>query len=1055
MKEIFQKTIALLLCSCLTMPLPLSAAEQRGKIIFGTSPVPGATVTATQGDKKITVLSDADGSFYFADLPDGMWTLEVDMLGFSPIKKDITTAAGAAPVNLEMMMMPFEDIHAEKAAPVVTGVQGAGPAGNDAKPDAKQQTAVKQSSQATRNNGKNAPAQQSGFQRADVNATGNAPAPEPSAAPEANSSPAELSQRAADGYLINGSSVNGASSAFALNPAIGNNRRGLRSLYNGSIGFTLGDSAWNARQYSLTGQDTAKPQTTQFTGLGSFGGPIRIPHLVRNGGNFTVNYQWTRNSSGSTQPALVPTQAEQGGDFSQTLTRAGQPVELNNVPGVAGVTNKIPLTDISPQAMALLSLYPLPNFTGSNIYNYQVALVSHQHTDGMQARWGRQAGRKNNLNFNFGFQDNRTSNPSIFNFLDSTRSLGYQGTFTWRRTYTNRFYGNFSVQFSRYSVDSLSNFENRQNVSQQALITGNDQAPLYYGPPNLSFAGSGFLGLGDGVPATSHNQTINPAYSSTWNHGRHNVSFGADYKWQQFNNLSESNPRGTFTFAANGVTGYDFADFLLGTPDAVALSYSPLGADRYLRERAATAYIGDDWRTSPSLTINGAIYWQYGSPLTEKYNRLVNLDVGPFFSSIAPVTATNPTGVSSGMGYPSALINSEKGEFMPRLGLSWRPISGSSMVVRASYGMYYDTFSAYQFFATGSGQYPGLAKQPPFSKSFTLNTLGSNLNLGNAFVAALGGTTNSNTFGVDPNFRSGYAQIWQASIQRDLPASLQMTVTYQGIKGTRAPQAFLPNTYAPGGINPCPSCPTGFIYITSNGNSTREAGTFMLRRRLHNGFQAQIQYTYAKAIDDTAGLGSASSAFNSPAQNWLDLSGERGPSTFDQRHNAQIQFQYTSGTGVRGGTLLGGWRGALVKEWTLVSNVNFGSGLPFTPIYPSIVPGSSVSQIRADFLGGDPYAGTGLSHLNASAFAAPAAGQWGNAGRDSLYGPMQFNINASLGRTFRMSDRYSLDVRIDSTNPINHVVPSGWYNTVGNSQFGAVSSVAGMRNATGRVVLRF
>ena len=81
-----------------------------------------------------------------------------------------------------------------------------------------------------------------------------------------------------------------------------------------------------------------------------------------------------------------------------------------------------------------------------------------------------------------------------------------------------------------------------------------------------------------------------------------------------------------------------------------------------------------------------------------------------------------------------------------------------------------------------------------------------------------------NTFAIDPNFRVGYAQNWQLSVQRDLPGSLQMMATYLGIKGTRGLQEFLPNTFPIGAVNPCPVCPAGYVYLASNGNSTREAG---------------------------------------------------------------------------------------------------------------------------------------------------------------------------------------------------------------------------------------
>jgi hypothetical protein len=285
-------------------------------------------------------------------------------------------------------------------------------------------------------------------------------------------------------------------------------------------------------------------------------------------------------------------------------------------------------------------------------------------------------------------------------------------------------------------------------------------------------------------------------------------------------------------------------------------------------------------------------------------------------------------------------------------------------------------------------------------------------------------------------------------------------------------QEFLPNTYAPGATSPCPLCPVGFIYRTSNGNSTREAASLQLRRRLRSGFTASLQYTYAKAIDDDAQVGAqghttASSAASndsggasagSPviAQNWLNLRGERSLSSFDQRNLLTAQLQYTTGMGLGGRTLLSGWRGRALKEWTVLSSISAGSGLPETPVYLAVVPGTGITgTIRPDPTGAPLRQASGGAFLNAAAFSAPATGQWGTAGRNSLPGPDTFSLNASLARTFRLHDPFNLDVRVDATNLLNHGVFTAWNTTVNGSTFGLPASVNPMRSVqiTGR--LRF
>jgi len=247
-------------------------------------------------------------------------------------------------------------------------------------------------------------------------------------------------------------------------------------------------------------------------------------------------------------------------------------------------------------------------------------------------------------------------------------------------------------------------------------------------------------------------------------------------------------------------------------------------------------------------------------------------------------------------------------------------------------------------------------------------------------------------------------------------------------------------------VNPCPTCPSGFAYLASNGNSTRESGTFQLRRRLHSGFTATMQYVYSKSIDDAA-LGGRNQGGSVIAQDWLNLRGERGLSNFDQRHLLTAQMQYTTGMGLGGGTLLSGWKAALLKEWTAATQITAGSGLPLTPVYLAAVSGTGVTgTIRPDYTGAPLYAAPSGFFLNPAAYTAPAAGHWGNAGRDSITGPGQFLLNASFGRTFRVSDRVSMDFRLDATNALNHVTYPNWNTTVTSSQFGLPNTANPMRN---------
>jgi hypothetical protein len=326
--------------------------------------------------------------------------------------------------------------------------------------------------------------------------------------------------------------------------------------------------------------------------------------------------------------------------------------------------------------------------------------------------------------------------------------------------------------------------------------------------------------------------------------------------------------------------------------------------------------------------------------------------------------------------------------------------------------------------------------------------------LANPFPSSL---PSAPTFAIDPDFRAGLVHSWSLSLQRDLPASLTIVAAYFGDRGTHLMQASLPNTYPAGAADPCPTCPSGFVYVTSHGTSTRHAAQFTLRRRLYAGFTATVQYTLAKSIDDAATFNNAvmRPTSLSIAQNWLDLAAERGPSPFDQRHLVAVQAQYTTGVGVVGGTLLDGFWGTLHKDWTLTSQLTTGSGLPFTPVSFVEVGGAGVVGVRPSLTGVSAAPVTPGSYVNPAAFSSPTPGTWGTAGRNSLRGPKPFSLDASLARVFRLRGRLNLEWRIAATNVLNRVTFSAVNPVVTSPQFGLPTVANQMRRVQMTFRLRF
>ncbi len=1027
------------------------AAEYRGQVVFNGLGVPGAVVTASQGDRKLSVITDAQGAYSFPDLPEGAWSIRVEMQAFSALRKDVTIGQATVSEKWELTLLPVDQIEGLQTPPPAAAPGLSGPASA---------AGAKPAKAAGRKGADAAPANtQTPFQRTDVNATGEIPqagsnaVSASTAADEAfaNQDPADLSRRAADGFLISGTANNSASSPFALSRSFGNARGGLGPLYTGNIGFVIGNSALDARAYSLSGMDTEKPSYNHMQGMFSFQGPLRIPYLWRNGPTVYVGGQFVRNRDVRTESGMVPTPAERGGDLSQAAAQiydpeTGQPFENNG----------IPVNRISPQAAFLLSLYPLPNFSGDPRYNYQVPVAGATHQDSIQAGFGHGNVLKNYYSGSFSIASSRSDSQNLLGLVDTNRTLGSNAALGWRHGFTQRLFSSFGYTFNHVSTKIVPFFANRTNISGLAGINGNNQEPLNWGPPNMLFMG-GLQPLSDTTPADARNQTSAVTAGNTWSYRAHTVSFGGQFRRQQINTISQQDPRGTFTFTGASTLGpspggaavagarNDFAGFLLGIPDTLSIAFG--NADKYFRWSSYEAYVADDWRVNPNLTLNIGLRWEYSAPVTELYGRLVNLDISGGFSTASPVVASHPVGPITGAAYADSLVDPDRNAFQPRIGVSWRPTAASSIVVRAGYGIYSNA-PPYLSIATQ------MAQQSPLSKSLRLqNTDANPLTIADGFNAPA--NTTANIFAVDPKLRLGYLHIWQISIQRDLPFAMQVILAYQGTRGRHALQQFLPNTYPLGAVNPCPSCPSGFVYMTSDGTSNREAGTIQIRRRLRSGFSATLDYTYSKSIDDAAPGGNQTTAVFT-AQDWLNPGAERALSSFDQRHQLGSSFQYTSGMGMAGGTLLKGWKGALLKQWTVSGQINAASGYPLTPIFPAAVSGTGVTgPLRPDLTGADIEAAPAGLHVNPAAFTAPEAGRWGNAARNSIPGPSQFGLNASLARTFRTGDRTSLDLRVDANNVLNHVTFPSWNTAVGSAQFGLPVTANAMRNVRTTVRWRF
>ncbi len=342
------------------------------------------------------------------------------------------------------------------------------------------------------------------------------------------------------------------------------------------------------------------------------------------------------------------------------------------------------------------------------------------------------------------YQRTNAEAASIFGFVDSNTTSTLDTTVNWSHRFNQFFTVRIGYQFLRQTNDSTPHFASRANISGEAGIGGNNQEPVNWGPPNLIFS-SGVAGLSTGQYARQASRSHGLISEALWRtRGGHNLTFGGAFRPQTVDVLGQQNARGTFGFDGS-VTGSALADFLLGAPHSAAIAFG--NADKQLNARSLNAYMTDDWRINPTVSLNYGLRWEYESPFTECSGRLVNLDVSPDFTSATPVVGGE--------------LRSDKSGLQPRVGLALRPIAGSSLVIRAGYGIYRNT-SVYQSLALM------LTQQPPLSRTLSIeSTVAQPLTLARRIQRSPSKPL-SNTFAVDPDFRVSYAHNWQASVQRDL-----------------------------------------------------------------------------------------------------------------------------------------------------------------------------------------------------------------------------------------------------------------------------------------------
>ena len=1090
-----QKPVAILaLLAC-------HALAQTGIVRSGGQPIPGATVTATENGQTVSTTTGPDGRYALPAIGAGKGTIAIEMFGFEPQNKGAALGESATSIDFNLQLRT-----SDSARRIAQFAARAGARNTDTTDPTLQaelanagtQTTSTPAAAASQGSNEaflvqgslsqglnpNAPpdfAQNAEFDPRGLNAPGGQGAPGFSTGGQAG--PGGGGGFGGGGFGgggggFGGGGGRGGAGGGGRGPGqhgpgqaqFGNRRR--RQSIRGLVFFTLNNSALNAKPFSINGADVPQAAYAQSRFGFVAGGPLVIPHIVHDSNTFfSLSYFGTRAKNPSIDFSTVPTALERMGDFSQAIQSGGAsgttlPVVLYN-PGTKTpfANNIIPRSLLSPVALKLLNYYPLPNLSGDvNNYEYDTSTVSN--TDNLNARIQRNTTKNDRLAYHITYQDRSGQNLQPFGYTDTNSGYGISTDLTWTRNFSPTLINNLRVNFNRNRSETTPFFANGPNVAAEVGIAGTSTNPANYGPPNLNF--TNFASLTDSAPVLTRNQSQGTTESVIWVRGKHSFNFGFIYARNDLSTITDQNGRGTFNFtgeatsaiSANGLavsgTGYDFADFLLGLPQSSSIRFGEPAT--YFSQNAFSGYVNDDWKFNANLTFNIGLRYEYFSPISEKYNQIANLDIAPGFTNVAVVTPTIP-GPYTG-AFPSGLVNSNYLNFSPRIGIAWKvPYFKKSTVVRSGYGIYYNS-QIYNAFASK------LAEQPPFAISENVNTSSANpLTIADGFISVTPNDV-TNTYAVDKNYRIPYAQTWNLAIQRDLWRGIFTEIGYLGTKGTHLDDQIEPNDNPTANLTAAQrqqvGSATGFIYDQSNASSIYNALQVRVQQRFRRGVSWTAYYVFSHALDDSSTIGGAGITV---AQNWLDVAAERGLSSFNRTHVLTGNFVFTSPIGATGSRFASNSRIArLLKDWQLTGSITAESGIPLTARIlgnnSALATTGGTGYLRANATGlpvtcsGSQVTCAGAGDFNLQAFIAPEAGEFGNAGRNTIPGPSLFALNTGFGRSFQLDEsRRRLEVRFEGTNVLNTVSITGVQTVVNAINYGAPTTASGMR--TIQLVVRF
>jgi len=859
--------------------------------------------------------------------------------------------------------------------------------------------------------------------------------------------------------------------------------------------------------------------------MNDFGGFLGGP-IIRNKTFFFSSYEGLRLPRQTPMTTNVPSAAMRNGDLSSYLTAAyGPSKQIFQPDGTAIDPAAVPFSAVA--ANFLQYLLPSPNYGPADSYanNYQINMPTPISSNQFDARVDQNLGSKQQVFGRVSYKKRSVvtaplpncpwfcetaGSPSTgpFSQPENDTALTVAHSLSISSALLNELRGGFSRYHRATTLDV-----NSQTMLNNIGITGIPNVSTYGAVPSALIGGAAdFQQTGGANPSTQISTTIQISDNVTWIKHTHTFKFGLDFRRlsDHDDNAFGSLRSGQYGFDGSSAVGQTigdpFASFLLGYPDwetITLISNDKMNGLGY----SWGVFAQDDWKVTPSLTLNLGLRYELHPPMTEGSS-----NVGAFLPDyvgpsgpgalVVPnqqaIAMANPGLLGSvpntplltaaQAGIPSALRYTYKKDFGPRIGFAWRPFHNDKTVVRGGYGRFIQAplgfalvagWAATSSYIPYYGNYYAASGAPAFSFPAPFpNPIGQ---------AQPGSASFYYAFPVhykDPN-----VQQWNFTLERELGFGTGLRLSYIGNHGSNLEvmqdlNQVHANTlgYSNGPYQGRPFQDWQILESVTNGaRSNYNSFTADAHKRFGNGLQFEGSYVFIRDLS-TAGGDNPTALATEGGSNWVtdrfNPSLDYGNVTFDRRHRFLATYLYELPIG-KGKKFLGNASGVLdriVGGWETGGVFLFQSGPFLTPVQTTCdSSGTNLINVtgaaRADIVSGaslyaphSSMSGSNPLYLNPQAFAVPgyntgtgicsAIGRFGNAGVGSVVGPGTKAVSMSFIKSVSFAEKAKLQVGAEISNIFNHpnYAPPNMYVTPGTSGFGTISAVQTAEGAGPRMV---